>query len=67
VFICIKPELNTATQQAIEEVIEYTKTSPATDGGFVAYPGENTLRTRKKSLKEGVFVDERIWEKVRKL
>ncbi len=67
VFICIRPELNTAAQQAIEEVIEYTKTSQPADGGFVAYPGENTLRTREKSLKEGVWVDERIWEMVKAL
>lgn len=67
VFICIKPELNAATQQAIEEVIAYTKTSRTTEGGFVAYPGENTLRTREKSLKEGVLADERIWEKVKGL
>ncbi len=67
VFICIKPGNNPSTQQAIDEVIEYTKTSPATDGGFIAYPGENTLRTRERSLKEGVLVDERIWEKVRGL
>ncbi|MGN6397522.1 MAG: 3-dehydro-L-gulonate 2-dehydrogenase [Mucilaginibacter sp.] len=67
VFICIRSELNTAAQQAIEEVIEYTKTSQPADGGFVAYPGENTLRTREKSLKEGVWVDERIWEMVKAL
>jgi len=67
VFICIKPGNNLSVQQAIDEVIEYTKNSQVTDGGFVAYPGENTLRTREKSLKEGVLVDERIWEKVRAL
>ncbi|MDB5091305.1 MAG: 3-dehydro-L-gulonate 2-dehydrogenase [Mucilaginibacter sp.] len=65
VFICIKPESNTYTEQVIEEIISYTKTSrPEHEGGSISYPGENTLRTREKSLKEGVLADERIWEKV---
>jgi 3-dehydro-L-gulonate 2-dehydrogenase len=65
VFICIKPEDNSYTQQAIEEIITYTKTSRTEhEGGAISYPGENTLRTREKSLKEGVLVDERIWTKV---
>ncbi|MDB4920914.1 3-dehydro-L-gulonate 2-dehydrogenase [Mucilaginibacter sp.] len=68
VFICIKPENNTYTEQAIEEIISYTKTSrPEYEGGSISYPGENTLRTREKSLKEGVLVDEKIWEKVLEL
>jgi len=65
VFICIKPEDNSSTRQAIEEIIAYTKTSrPEHAGGAISYPGENTLRTREKSLKEGVLVDEGIWAKV---
>lgn len=65
VFICIKPESNTYTEQVIEEIISYTKTSrPECEGGAISYPGENTLRTREKSLKEGILVDERIWERV---
>lgn len=65
VFICIRPENNSYTQQAIEEIISYTKSSKTVEGGSIAYPGENTLRTREKSLKAGVLVDERIWEKVK--
>jgi 3-dehydro-L-gulonate 2-dehydrogenase len=65
VFICIKPDNNTYTEQVIEEIISYTKTSRAEHkDGSISYPGENTLRTREKSLKEGVLVDERIWAKV---
>jgi len=65
VFICIKPENNTYTEQVIDEIISFTKTSrPEHEGGSISYPGENTLKTRKKSLKEGVLVDKRIWEKV---
>jgi 3-dehydro-L-gulonate 2-dehydrogenase len=65
VFICIKPDDNTYTEQAIEEIISYTKTSRAEHAGeTISYPGENSLKTRQKSLEEGVLVDERIWETV---
>src|SRR3569833_2743311 len=67
VFICIRPENNSYTHQAIEEIISYTKSSKTVEDGSIAYPGENTLRTRKKSLKDGILVDERIWEKVKGL
>jgi len=65
VFICIKPQDNEYTTNIIEEILNYTKSSrPEREGGTISYPGENTLKTRKKSLAEGVLVDGRIWEKV---
>lgn len=68
VFICIRPDAGNQTEKLIEEIISYTKSSrPESKGGSVSYPGENTLRTRAQSLKEGVWVDEHIWEKVQNL
>ncbi len=68
VFICIKPENSAYTEQVIEEIISYTKTSrPEHEGIQVSYPGENSLNTRAKSLKEGVLVDEKIWKQVLEL
>lgn len=65
VFICIKPQDEAYAEHIIEEIISYTKTSrPEKEGGSISYPGENTLRTRERSLQEGVLVDERIWEQV---
>jgi 3-dehydro-L-gulonate 2-dehydrogenase len=65
VFICIKPNDNEHTANLIEEIITYTKTSrPEHEGGSISYPGENSLKIRKKSLKEGVLVDERMWQLV---
>jgi 3-dehydro-L-gulonate 2-dehydrogenase len=62
VFICIKPHNDEYTHAIIEEILAYTKTSkPEHEGGSISYPGENTLKTRGKSLKEGVLVDEGIW------
>jgi 3-dehydro-L-gulonate 2-dehydrogenase len=68
VFICIQPDGGVKTETIIEEIINYTKSSrPEKEGGAIYYPGENTLRTREKSLKEGVWVDEKIWAKVQSL
>ena len=68
IFICIKPQNDEHSAHIIEEIINYTKTSrPEHEGGSISYPGENTLRTREKSLKEGVLVDEKIWAEVKGL
>jgi 3-dehydro-L-gulonate 2-dehydrogenase len=68
VFICLKADDNEHTAGLIEEIISYAKSSrPVEDGKSIFYPGENTLLIRKKSLSEGVLVDEKIWEKVLKL
>ena len=68
VFICIKPDNDDYTSSAIEEIISYTKTSsPEQEGGSILYPGESSLRTREKNSKDGVWVDEEIWQKVLKL
>jgi 3-dehydro-L-gulonate 2-dehydrogenase len=65
VFICIKPDNSQHTSSLIEEIITYTKTSRSeNEGGSISYPGENTIKTRKKNLNEGVLVDEKIWDKV---
>ena len=67
VFICIKPDEGIKTGTLIEKIINYTKSSRTEKGKEILYPGENTLRIREKSLKEGVWVDEKIWEKVQAL
>lgn len=65
VFICIKPDAGIRTETIIKNILDYTKSSrPESEGKEILYPGENTLRMRKKSLKEGVWVDEKIWAKV---
>jgi 3-dehydro-L-gulonate 2-dehydrogenase len=67
VFIAIKP-IGSQTETLVEEIIAYTKSSRSeNEGKEIFYPGENTLRTREKSLKDGVWVDEKIWEKVKAL
>jgi 3-dehydro-L-gulonate 2-dehydrogenase len=68
VFICIEPEAGAQADTMIKNILDYTKSSRTEGRGKeILYPGENTLRIRRKSLEEGVWVDERIWEKVKSL
>lgn len=49
--------------QLIDEILAYTRSAtPVQEGRAVRYPGEGTLRTREKNLKEGIPVNEKIWE-----
>ena len=67
VFICIKPG-NFNNQELIDQIIGYTKNSEPIDADNpITYPGENTLRARETSLKEGVLVDEKIWKQVQEI
>lgn len=40
---------------------------PEREGGHVSCPGERTIATRIKSMKEGVCVDETIWAQIQSL
>lgn len=65
VFIAIKPVSNEQSSDIIEQIIGFTKTSrPISPSDRVSYPGENTLRTRERNLKEGVPVDEKALQQV---
>lgn len=71
IFLCVYPELcgDTGLQEKLlEEIIDYTHdVEPIEPGGQTFYPGERTLRTRRKNLKEGIPVSTEVWEKVLKL
>jgi 3-dehydro-L-gulonate 2-dehydrogenase len=64
VFICIRPDSDAQTAAMIEQIIRYTKTSRTEGDKHIQYPGEGTLKTRERNLKEGIPVDEEIWAKV---
>jgi len=62
-FLCIHQQ--SFHEQLIQEIIEYTKTSkPVKEGEHIAYPGENTLATRRENLMHGIPVNEDIWNQV---
>lgn len=68
VFIAIKPQSTQQTEDLIEEILSFTKSSKQVNADKpVAYPGESTLKTRRKNEVEGVLVDEKIWAEVREL
>lgn len=65
VFICIKDPDKETTARLVEQILDFTKSSrPDKEGGTIAYPGENTLKTRIRNLEEGIPVREDIWNKV---
>jgi 3-dehydro-L-gulonate 2-dehydrogenase len=65
VFIAIHQPDTDMNSQLIEQILDYAKSSrPEKEGGKISYPGENTLRTRERNIKEGIPVDETIWNKV---
>ena len=60
-FICIyQPDMNPSL---IREILAFTKG----DGEGISYPGENTLKRRMKNDKDGIPVNEKIWESVLKM
>jgi 3-dehydro-L-gulonate 2-dehydrogenase len=62
-FICLhRPEMHT---HLINEIINYVKGStPVKEGAPITYPGERTLNTRIRNERDGIPVDEGIWNEV---
>lgn len=71
VFIAINPETYAGENYAddyIESMSEYIKTSSKAVGAAdILYPGERTVKERLENLKEGIPVNQEIWETVLKL
>ena len=62
-FLCIDP--GHLDDEKIKEIIDYTKSSALSENSrSIFYPGENTLKTRKDNLLNGIPVNEEIWQKV---
>lgn len=71
VFLCIYPEVfndKELQQKLLNEIIDYThNVEPMHPGDKIYYPGERSLFTRAKNLKEGIPISESVWERVVKL
>jgi len=71
VFICIYPEVfgdNNLQEKLIDEIIDFThNVEPINSEDKIYYPGERSSQTRAKNLKDGILVNESIWEKIKAL
>ncbi|WP_299016463.1 3-dehydro-L-gulonate 2-dehydrogenase [uncultured Polaribacter sp.] len=71
VFICIYPEIfgdNVLQDRLLDEIINFTHDVEVMQPeNKIYYPGERSSQTRAKNLKEGIFVDETIWDKITRL
>ena len=55
-------------QNSIRQCIDQLhQAEPEFPGGTISYPGERTVRTRIENLKNGIPVDENVWNKVKRL
>lgn len=67
VFLCFDPkklELTDWIETKSDDLIEDLKSSSTFEDKSVRYPGENTLETRNKNLKNGVPIAEKLWEEL---
>ncbi|MFK7981046.1 MAG: 3-dehydro-L-gulonate 2-dehydrogenase [Saprospiraceae bacterium] len=68
VFLCIYPEVfpdKQLQQRLINEIIEYThNVTPMQKGTRTYYPGERSAAARKINAKNGMKVDEVIWQNI---
>lgn len=71
VFLCINPDSypdKELRERVLDEIIHYTHdVAPIKEGKTTYYPGERTLKTRNRNLKEGIPVSEEVWQEVIKL
>jgi 3-dehydro-L-gulonate 2-dehydrogenase len=70
VYCVIDPEKIRAkdlVNQTVSEIIDYHLAAEKADNGKVSYPGERVLKNREENLKNGIPVDEKVWQKVKSL
>ena len=68
IFICIYPKVfkdNELQEKLLDEIISFTQdVKPISPEDTIYYPGERSAQTRAKNLKEGISVNDGIWEKI---
>ena len=65
-FLCLYQD--SYADVLVEEIIQYSKSGMLVETtGSVLYPGEKTLATRRKSMRNGIPVTEKIWSAILKL
>ena len=68
VFICFDAEqMNSSDKHnaLVDEIINFVRSaSPDKEGGTIEFPGSQTKKRRELSEKEGVLVDDKIWQEL---
>lgn len=71
VFLVLKPEVNSshsAISETIRKTIEHVKNSSlAENDSRILYPGEDYVSAREDHRKNGIFVEDKVWEEIIKL
>lgn len=71
VYLCIYPEIfkdSDLREKLLNEIIDYTHdVEPMHAGDKTYYPGERTLQTRARNLKDGIPVNAEVWQKIMEL
>lgn len=68
VFLCLDPEklgMHTWMDQKLDDIISDLLSSSTFDHQEIRYPGEHILAIREKNRREGLPVDEGVWEKIK--
>jgi 3-dehydro-L-gulonate 2-dehydrogenase len=61
------PDRENIEEKIHASLVDLKSAEPAEDSGKVYYPGEGMMRTREENLREGIPVEESIWNQVCKL
>lgn len=68
VFICLDAsQMNTQSQHynLVNEILSFVQSAtPVSENDIIEYPGSRTRKRREKHMKEGVEVNDEVWNKV---
>jgi len=68
VFICFNAKQMNRDErhkELVEEIIHHvTNTAPEKEGSTIEYPGSQTRKRRAKHMKEGIPINDEVWNKL---
>ncbi|MCL4112360.1 UNVERIFIED_CONTAM: hypothetical protein GTU68_039651 [Idotea baltica] len=71
VFICFDAtQINEGSRHTalVDEIINFVQMAePIEDGGTVEFPGSRTSKRREKNLKEGIPINETVWDNLKRM
>ena len=69
-FIAIDPSKSASADQInsiVDGIIDFYKSAETFEGQEIFYPGERALAARERSMKEGITIDDSIYNRIIKL